>query len=110
MGFESATKSYGTTYSPTYGSAASSDTTGFVLVITIIVLLLVLTAFLLSISLFINAAKEKGYYEHGGTGVLWFIGIFATPIVVGLYTASLPDLKNQKEKQKEAVETELPAI
>lgn len=76
----------------------------------IVILVLVLAAFLASISLFIKVAKIKGYFEHGGTGLLWFIGIFATPIVVGLFTASLPDLRDQKAKQKKAVETELPAV
>ena len=32
----------------------------------------------------------KGHGQDG-TGSLWFIGIFASPIVLGLYTASLPD-------------------
>ena len=105
-----ATTNYGTTYGSTYGSTASSGISGVVLFIMLVILILVLAAFLASISLFIKAAKEKGYYEHGGTGLLWFIGKFATPIVVGLYTASLPDLRDQKAKQKEAVETELPAV
>lgn len=98
---------YGSTY---YGSSAASGASGILIFFVIIILFLVLAAWLASISLFIKAAKEKGYYEHGGTGLLWFIGIFATPIVVGLYTASLPDLRDQKAKQKETVETELPAV
>lgn len=83
---------------------------GFESLIVLVFLLLVLVAFLASISLFIDAAKEKGYYKNGGTGILWFIGIFATPIVVGLYTASLPDLRNQKTEQKETVESDLPPV
>lgn len=98
---------YGSTY---YGSSAASGASGILIFFVIIILFLVLAAWLAPISLFIKAAKEKGYYEHGGTGLLWFIGIFATPIVVGLYTASLPDLRDQKAKQKETVETELPAV
>lgn len=98
---------YGSTY---YGPSAASGASGILIFFVIIILFLVLAAWLASISLFIKAAKEKGYYEHGGTGLLWFIGIFATPIVVGLYTASLPDLRDQKAKQKETVETELPAV
>lgn len=76
----------------------------------IVILVLVLAAYVASISLLIQAAQEKGYYEHGGTGLLWFIGLFATPIVVGLFVASLPDLKGRKAKQKESVEAELPAV
>lgn len=98
---------YGSTY---YGSSAASGASGILSIFMIIIMILVLVAFLASIALFINAAKEKGHYEHGGTGILWFIGIFATPIVVGLYTASLPDLRDQKAKQKDSVETELPAV
>lgn len=77
---------------------------------TLVIIVLVLAACVASISLFIQAAQEKGYYEHGGTGLLWFIGLFATPIVVGLFVASLPDLKGRKAKQKGAVEAELPAV
>lgn len=98
---------YGSTY---YGSSGASAASGILIFFMIVIVFLVLAAFLASISLFIKAAKEKGHYEHGGTGLLWFIGIFATPIVVGLYTASLPDLRDQKAKQKETVETELPAV
>lgn len=105
---------YGSTYygssAASYGSSAASGASGILILFMIVIMFLVLAAWLVSISLFIKAAKEKGYYEHGGTGLLWFIGIFATPIVVGLYTTSLPDLRDQKAKQKETVETELPAV
>ena len=50
-----------------------------------------LGAWCYAIYLFIEAAREKGYFKDGGTAHLWFVGIFATPIVVGLYTTSLPD-------------------
>lgn len=56
----------------------------------IIVSVLVLTAWLLSIDMFINAGKAKGY-SMANSGKLWFIGIIATPLVVGLYVAALPD-------------------
>ena len=56
----------------------------------IIVSALVLTAWLLSIDMFINAGKAKGY-SMANSGKLWFIGIIATPLVVGLYVAALPD-------------------
>ena len=56
----------------------------------IIVSALVLTAWLLSIDMFINVGKAKGY-SMANSGKLWFIGIVATPLVVGLYVAALPD-------------------
>ena len=67
----------------------------FAIVIGVLVVV-VLVAWLLAINLFINAAKEKGYYKDGGAGMLWFIGIFATPIVVGIYTSSLPDKRGRE--------------
>ena len=49
----------------------------------------VIIAWCLSINLFINLGKSKGY-SMANKGLLWFIGIFATPIVVGIYVLSLP--------------------
>lgn len=57
---------------------------------TLIPLIVCFIAWLLAISLIIKAAQAKGFHRDG-TGKLWFIGIFATPIVLGLYVASLPD-------------------
>lgn len=52
---------------------------------------------LVAISLLIKAAKEKGYHRSSA-GILWLVGIFATPVVLGLYTASLPD-RNATKKE-----------
>ena len=65
-------------------------------VLIIILAILVLIAWIMAIDLFIGAAKEKGYYKEGGAEILWFIGIFATPIVVGIYTSSLPDKRGRE--------------
>ena len=54
----------------------------------VIVGILFLIAEIMSIVKLIDVAKDKGC---GGTGLLWFIGLFASPIVLGLYVASLPD-------------------
>ena len=54
------------------------------------ILLIAFFISLLAISLLVNAAKEKGFHQNDA-GVLWVIGILASPIVLGLYTASLPD-------------------
>ena len=58
-----------------------------------LLIFVLLTAFVISliaISLLVDAAKAKGFHRNDA-GVLWVIGIFASPIVLGLYTASLPD-------------------
>ena len=39
---------------------------------------------------FIVVAQGKGYYGEGGVGWLWFLGVFATPIALGLLLLSLP--------------------
>lgn len=58
--------------------------------ILIIPLLIAFAISLVAISLLVKAAKEKGYHRSSA-GILWLVGIFATPVVLGLYTASLPD-------------------
>lgn len=63
--------------------------------ITLAPFIAVLVAYFMVISRLISAAKMKGHFTDRGTGALWFIGIFASPIALGLYTASLPDLKAQ---------------
>ncbi len=54
-------------------------------------------ACLIAISLIVKAAQAKGWHKDG-TGKLWFIGIFATPVVLGLYVAALPDRGQSKAK------------
>lgn len=71
----------------------------------------VLVAWLMAISLFVDSARMKGYYRDGGSGALWFIGIFATPIVVGIYVASLPDKKLHNDAAREdAANNVLPSV
>lgn len=57
----------------------------------------VLVAWLMSINLLVKVGAAKGY-SMDNKGLLWFIGIFATPIVVGLYVASLPDNRAPQTK------------
>ena len=81
---------------------------------TILPLVLIIAFFisLLVISLLVNAAKEKGFHRNDAA-VLWVIGIFASPIVLGLYTASLPDRGAPAATMPAASEDprdELPAI
>lgn len=63
-----------------------------------IIAIVVLVAWCMAISLLVEAAKEKGYYRDGGAGRLWFIGLFATPLVIGLYVCALPDKSNHVDK------------
>lgn len=63
--------------------------------ITLAPFIAVIVAYFMVISRLISAAKMKGHFTDKGTGALWFIGIFASPIALGLYTASLPNLKAQ---------------
>lgn len=58
-----------------------------------ILLCFCLTAWLVSIRIFIEIAREKGYFCKEGSGWLWFAGIFATPIIPGIIVASLPERK-----------------
>lgn len=64
---------------------------GFVgLFFTIALAICIIAAWFVSIRLFIKSARMKGHYIDGA-GVLWFIGIFTTPIILGLYVGSLAD-------------------
>ena len=65
----------------------------FLIMLAIVVCTIV--AWIMSISMFIDAARAKGY-KMKKTGVIWFVGIFATPIVAGLYVNALPN-KNKED-------------
>ena len=65
----------------------------FLIVLAIVVCTIV--AWIMSINMFIDAARAKGY-KMKKTGVIWFVGIFATPIVAGLYVNALPN-KNKED-------------
>ena len=87
------------------------------ILITLVLAILVLIAWLVAINLFVEAAKEKGYYRDGGAGLLWFVGIFATPIVVGIYTTALPDKRSQEAhsgtgdaSRSASIQDELPSV
>lgn len=59
----------------------------------VLVLIVMAVAGLMAIDLFINLAREKGH-KLDNSGMLWFVGIFASPIVLGLYVAALPDKRS----------------
>lgn len=48
-------------------------------------------AYFMSISMMVHSAIEKGCTWSKGR--LWFIGIFTTPITLGVIVAGLPDRK-----------------
>lgn len=92
-----------------YGSGIE----GFILFIMFAITIAVLVAWLMAINLFAKIARSKGYYKDGA-GILWFIGIFATPIVVGIYVAALPDKRQAGTLTQGgvpvSVDEELPSI
>lgn len=65
----------------------------FLIMLAIVVCTIV--AWIMSINMFIDAARAKGY-KMKKTGVIWFVAIFATPIVAGLYVNALPN-KNKED-------------
>lgn len=69
-----------------------ADSASLVLaVISCVLFACVVVAYFLSISMMVHSATEKGC--PWGKGRLWFIGIFTTPITLGVIVAGLPDRK-----------------
>lgn len=87
---------------------------GLELIIVFAVIVIAFMAFcvwLLAIHSFVEVVKMKGHHQEGAT-TLWLIGLFASPIVLGLYAAALPD-RNATVATKAAAPNpadELPAI
>ena len=86
---------------------------GPVTALVLIIFILCLVATFMAIAQLIGAARMKGHGQDG-TGLLWFIGIFASPIVLGLLTASLPDRGAQAQKdtpaEPKSLRGDLPSI
>lgn len=80
---------------------------GLVEVIFFLVLVAMIAAGLVAISLFVDLAKEKGHYRDDANA-LWFIGIFASPVVLGIYVMAL---SNKSSKASSAdISKELPSL
>jgi hypothetical protein len=79
---------------------------GFAL-IPLLVGIFVLIAWLVAVSMFVEIARNKGV---SATGALWFIGIFASPLVLGLYVIALPDEKRTQIVANSASDDELPSL
>lgn len=69
------------------GSSGSLEV--FFLVAMIAAVVMIVAGFV-AISLFVDLAKEKGHYRDDAN-ILWFIGIFASPVVLGIYVMALSD-------------------
>ncbi len=76
---------------------------GLLSLVSVIVPLVMLAAGIVAISHFIELEQKKGCIEEK-TGVYWFIGLFASPLVLGLYVAAAPDaVLPSKAKQRESI-------
>lgn len=76
---------------------------GLLSLVSVIVPLVMLAAGIVAISHFIELGQKKGCIEEK-TGVYWFIGLFASPLVLGLYVAAAPDaVLSSKAKQRESI-------
>ena len=64
-------------------SSSASGAAAFTALVMLIILVVVLIAAFMAISMLIKASKRSGYPEEE-TWRLWFIGICATPIILGL--------------------------
>lgn len=58
--------------------------------IIILIFLLPFVANILGVSELVKIAKMKGYHTDGA-GLLWFIGLCGTALVLGLIVCALPD-------------------
>lgn len=85
----------------------SSGSLEVVFLIAMIAAVAMFAAGLVAISLFVDLAKEKGYYRDDAN-ILWFIGIFASPVVLGLYVMALSN-KSSKDSSAD-ISKELPSL
>ena len=76
----------------------------------LVVLLIYLILLIAPTSLYVEAAREKGYYQNKSTAYLYVIAAFFTPFTVGLYVAGLPDRRILPEAPKQNLTDDLPAI
>ena len=61
----------------------------------LVVAISMLAAWVIAVSMLIDAMEAKGYTPKN-KGALWFVGIFASPVVLGLYVVALPPADQQK--------------
>lgn len=56
--------------------------------------IIAIVAYVFAIKMFVDLAKKNGYYENSGSWKLWVLGIFFTPLVLGIYVLALFSQKN----------------
>lgn len=79
----------------------------FVVIAILLIYVLLLVA---ATSLYIEAAREKGYYRDKSTVYLYIVAAFFTPFTIGLYVAGLPDRGMIRETSAQNLAEDLPAI
>lgn len=84
-----------------------TESFGSLEVVFFLVIVLMIAAGLVAINLFVDLAKEKGHYRDDAN-ILWFIGIFASPIVLGIYVMALSN-KSSKDSSVD-ISKELPSL
>ncbi len=101
-----------------YSSAASSDVASTsashmneaVLFVVIALAIVLIIMDLIATNMFIDIAIDKGHFRDNVPTSLWLIGIFTTPITVGLYVLALPDKRNQGKAISEQPRSEVPPM
>lgn len=87
---------------------------GDIMIFFFFISIVMLVAWLMSINLLIKVGAAKGY-RMDNSELLWFIGIFATPIVLGLYICALPDNRPSSNSSSNTADStpaaeELPSV
>lgn len=68
----------------------------FALILMIALVVCVVVAYFMAISCMVKAARAKS--DRFSSGKLWFIGLFTTPIILGLICCALKDEKSPATK------------
>lgn len=78
-------------------------------IVSIAPIIAIIVAYFMSISLIIDAIQSKGHRLEK-TGTLWFVGLFATPIILSLYAVSLPKLDPPELTAAQQLRSDMPQI
>ena len=93
-------------YSTSYSSASSAGSGTFFFIM-LIVAFLYLAAWVVTMLIVTDIAREKGYYDMSGK--LWFIGLFGFIVTPCVLVAALPD-KKLRENSSAPKSSELPPV
>ena len=72
-----------------YGNMFALGGLGVFSILVIVLLICSVIAYFLAIAYLVKNARLKNAPQS--SGALWFIGLFTTPVVLGLIVASMPD-------------------